>query len=126
MQTKKRRWIGFSGFACIQFSLIGQARFAPSSNFEPLAAKLLKAKYYLNSSFWEDVKGRSLLYVWRNILDARSILEKGCLWQVESGTDIRVWHDEWLSGLNGFKVRIPLLHFSLNNTVVAALLDDKG
>jgi hypothetical protein len=37
-----------------------------------------------------------MLYTWRSILKAIDLLNKGVIWRVGDGGNIRVWDDPWL------------------------------
>lgn len=36
------------------------------------------------------------LYVWKSILAAQEVLQRGCCWRVGIGSDIRVMTDKWI------------------------------
>lgn len=65
--------------------------------------RLLKGKYYLNSSFLEATRGSNLSYLWTSVSWRRELLTKGLLWQVRNGPSIRVFQDPWLLRLMTFK-----------------------
>ncbi|KAF7822220.1 ribonuclease H [Senna tora] len=46
-------------------------------------------------------------YTWRSILSARWVLEKGAIWKVGNGTQIRIWEDRWLHGPHCYRLLQP-------------------
>lgn len=61
-----------------------------------LMAKVLKARYFANSSFMEAQLGSNPTYVWRSILESQKLLRNGLCWKTESGSNISIWCDPWL------------------------------
>lgn len=66
---------------------------------DSLLSKVLKAKYYLRSSFLEASLGSVGSYSWRNSWGSKSLVREGVLWRVGNGTNIKIWDDLWV--LNG-------------------------
>lgn len=83
-----------------------------------LLAKSLKAKYYPYLSFEQAGLGNYPSYTWRNIWEARKVLENGLMWRVGDGADISIWHDAWVPGLVRNRV-----HNSELNTIVVKVVD---
>ena len=48
-----------------------------------LMARVFKAKYLANLSFWEVGTSSNASFVWRGILRARSVPEKGMRWRIK-------------------------------------------
>lgn len=69
-----------------------------------LPAKILKAKYFPNSSFWDASIGSSPSFVRRSIWEARSVLELGTRWRIGIGDSVLIWKDIWVPGMNLFKI----------------------
>jgi len=44
-----------------------------------LIARILKAKYFPNKPLWEPRKGYKHSYSWSSIMDAKWIIDKGCV-----------------------------------------------
>lgn len=51
-------------------------------------------------------KGHKSL-VWKNMLAARDLIERGSRWQVRDGKKIKIWEDRWLPSRGSFKVQSP-------------------
>lgn len=41
-----------------------------------LMARVMQAKYYKNSTFWNAKEGYNLSFIWRNILWGRQVIKK--------------------------------------------------
>lgn len=59
-------------------------------------ARVLRPRYFLNSTFLDARLGSKSSYTWRSILAGRAVLEKGLILVVGNGDTIRVWTDPWL------------------------------
>jgi hypothetical protein len=87
-----------------------------------LVFRLLKAKYFPNSSFLNAPITGNVSYIWRSICDSRQILKSGLRWRVGTGSQIKVWHDAWLPSPSTFKVVSPI-RFIDEDATVDSLID---
>ncbi|XP_061993460.1 uncharacterized protein LOC133711342 [Rosa rugosa] len=62
---------------------------------ESLIARMYKARYFPNSTFWEAESHPTRSFSWRSIFATRSVLEKGARWQIGDGKDILL-SDPWV------------------------------
>jgi hypothetical protein len=63
---------------------------------ESLCAKILKAKYYANTSVLEAKPKRGMLYSWRSILRGLEVMKLGMIWRVGDGRNLKIWTDSWI------------------------------
>ncbi|PRQ29705.1 putative RNA-directed DNA polymerase [Rosa chinensis] len=70
-----------------------------------LIAKMYKARYSPETSFWEEEPHPSPSFSWRSISEARSVLVKGARWQVGDGNDIWIG-DPWIPRDAPFRRRV--------------------
>jgi hypothetical protein len=66
-------------------------------NPESLCARVLKAKYFPNTSILEAVAAPGISYTWRSILKGVNLLKEGIVWRVGDGSSINIWTDTWLN-----------------------------
>lgn len=59
-------------------------------------AKVLKAKYFPNSSILQCSAKGGISYSWRSILQGVHLLKDGIIWRVGNGKNINIWTDPWL------------------------------
>ncbi|XP_025621471.2 FBD-associated F-box protein At4g10400-like [Arachis hypogaea] len=59
-------------------------------------SRMLKAKYFRYTDFLHAEIGSILSWGWRSVLEGRKVIEKGLLWKIGSGTNVRIFHDPWL------------------------------
>ena len=63
---------------------------------DTLFARVFKGRYFRNASPLEPIRSYSSSYGWRSIISARSLVSKGLIKRVGSGSSISVWNDPWL------------------------------
>lgn len=61
-----------------------------------LCARVLKAKYFANSSVLEAKPKSGMSYSWRSILRGLEIVKKGMIWRVGDGVGLNIWTDPWI------------------------------
>jgi hypothetical protein len=61
-----------------------------------LSSRILKAKYFPNSSFLASELGKRPSFIWRSFLAAKDLLSSGITWRVGDGKSINIWGDNWL------------------------------
>ncbi|KAK5819222.1 hypothetical protein PVK06_024193 [Gossypium arboreum] len=62
-----------------------------------LLSRVLKAKYYPSTDFFNAQLGNLPSLTWKSVWVAKGILEKGLCWRVGTGDRISVWGDLWIS-----------------------------
>ena len=62
-----------------------------------LAARVLKARYFPNSTFFNASVGYRPSYIWRSFLAVKELVQKGCKWNIGDGRNVNVWEDFWLA-----------------------------
>jgi hypothetical protein len=60
---------------------------------DSLCAKLLKAKYYLESDILKVEPTNNMSYTWRSILKRVEVLKNGIIWRIGDGNNINIWQD---------------------------------
>ncbi|KAK4381930.1 hypothetical protein Sango_2920100 [Sesamum angolense] len=73
------------------------------SNPTSLAARILKARYFPNTSILEAKIGYRPSYAWRSISSAVPLICAGLRWRIGSGSLVRVWLDPWIPRPSTFK-----------------------
>ncbi|XP_072062287.1 uncharacterized protein [Arachis hypogaea] len=55
-----------------------------------------KAKYFRYTDLLHAEIGSIPSWGWRSVLEGRKVIEKGFLWKIGSGANVRIFHDPWL------------------------------
>ncbi|MCH89734.1 putative ribonuclease H protein [Trifolium medium] len=73
------------------------------TNPQSMLAKVLKARYFPHSDIFHAQMGPRPSYTWRSINHSKWVLQKGGCWTVGNGMNVKVWEDNWIPSLNGWK-----------------------
>ncbi|XP_023917793.1 uncharacterized protein LOC112029335 [Quercus suber] len=101
---KSEGGIGFKDLKAFNLSLLAKQGWRLQQNPNSITYKLLKAKYFKGSNFMEAKLGRRPSYMWRSLLAAREVLERGSRWLIGDGKKVKIWEDRWLPTPFTFKV----------------------
>ncbi|XP_024178242.1 uncharacterized protein LOC112184205 [Rosa chinensis] len=95
---KEEGGLGFRSLTEFNRAMLAKQAWRILTNPSSLIARIYKAKYYLETSFWEAIAHGSPSYSWRSIFSTLELLQECCCWQVGDGKDIRIFTDNWLLG----------------------------
>ena len=84
---------------------------------ESLVYRVLKAKYFPQSSVLEAVVPHNASFMWRSICESLVVLNSGLRWRVGTGSKICIWKDAWLRGSTSNRVVSPPRVLDENATV---------
>lgn len=88
---------------------------------DSLVAKVLKARYFKLTNFFNAKLDSNLSFIWRSILWGRQILQKGTRWREGNGEKIQIHSNNWIPRPTTFR---PMFVISLAADVkVPALID---
>ena len=96
--SKSRGGMGFWDLKAFNTTMLAKQGWKLLRNPESLMARVLKARYFPNSSFLHFKLGHNPSYSWRSIWSSHHILLHGCRWRVGDGSNIRVMNDPWVRG----------------------------
>ncbi|CAN0919889.1 Uncharacterized mitochondrial protein AtMg00310 [Linum grandiflorum] len=71
---------------------------------DTLIGRIMKAKYYKNSSVLEAVEGYKPSFIWRSLMSAQDLVWQGSRWRIGNGDSVRIWGDKWLPTLPDFYI----------------------
>ena len=90
-QRKAEGGLGFRDLKAFNLALLAKQGWRIIQNPDSLFHRVLKAKYFKNSSFLEAQLGNSPLYTWRSLMEAKDIVEREMRWNIGNGRNINVW-----------------------------------
>ena len=71
--------------------------------------RVFKTRLFPNGTILEAKEAPSTLYAWKIILKGRDVINKGALWRVGDGRQIRIWVDNWLPSRNAARITTPII-----------------
>lgn len=96
IQPKKMGGMGFRDIHVFNMAMLAKQGWRLAQNPESLCARVLKAKYFSNSSVIEAQPRQGMSYTWRSILRGIQALNLGVIWRLGDGESINIWRDPWL------------------------------
>jgi hypothetical protein len=119
---KEKGGLGFRDLEFFNLAMLAKQGWRLIRNPESLVARIMKAKYYLNSNFLEAKIGRNPSYAWRSIWNSKKLLKEGLIWRVGDGTQIKIWEDPWIPQPRAHPARSPI-NILDSQATVSELLD---
>lgn len=115
--------IGFGKLCDFNLALLCKDAWSLVNNPSTLATKILKARYYPNSSFLEAQKGTNPSFIWSSIFETQAIIWNNCRWRVGDGISISIWKDKWLP--NDVNAYVVSTHFPyLEQATVDSIMNE--
>jgi hypothetical protein len=75
-------------------------------NPNSMAARIIGAKYYQQSTFLEATLEKRPSFTCRSLMPACDVLKNGLIWRVGDGSDIRrIWGNKWLPSPTSFSIQ---------------------
>ncbi|XP_073355316.1 uncharacterized protein [Aegilops tauschii subsp. strangulata] len=113
--------LGFRDVELFNLALLSKQVWRLLQEPDTLTARVLKARYYPDDNILDAGLGRHPSQVWRSLLEGRDILALGLIKRIGSGTDTRVWEENWLP--HDYKLK-PICPISTNPPqLVSELID---
>ena len=114
--------MGFRDLKAFNLALLAKQWWRMLQSPNLLVHKVFKVKYIWNGSFNEAELGRRPSYVWRSMLAARKVVDRGSKWCIGNGKSVHIWKDRWIPSPESFKVTSPIgVHTGME--IVSSLLD---
>ncbi|XP_010495441.1 PREDICTED: uncharacterized protein LOC104772536 [Camelina sativa] len=94
--SKQLGGLGFKSVDDFNTALLAKQLWRLIEYPDSLFARVFKSRYYRNSDPMDPIRSYSPSYGWRSIVSARSLVNKGLITRVGSGTSISIWSDPWV------------------------------
>ena len=95
-ETKDNGGLGFKDLMDFNTAMLGKQLWRLIEKPNTLFSRVFKGRYYRNASPLEPIRSSSPSYGWRSIISARSLVCKGLIKRVGTGSSISVWNDPWI------------------------------
>nr|XP_025669949.1 uncharacterized protein LOC112769679 [Arachis hypogaea] len=95
-RPKKDGGLGIKDLRAQNLALLGKQCWRLMKYPNSTISRMLKAKYFRYTDFLHAEIGSVPSWGWRSVLEGRKVIEKGLLWKISSGTNVRIFHDPWL------------------------------
>ncbi|KAL6201844.1 hypothetical protein ACLB2K_025556 [Fragaria x ananassa] len=105
-KPKEAGGMGFRNLEHFNMSLLAKQCWRIIQEPESLWVKVLKGRYFPNSSFFDAKKGYRASWSWSSLLEARDHFVGEGFWQVNNGIGNNIWKDCWLPPPEASAVRV--------------------
>ncbi|XP_073355407.1 uncharacterized protein [Aegilops tauschii subsp. strangulata] len=96
-RPKKDGGMGFRDIYGFNLAMLARQAWRMLSTPDSLCARVLKARYFPNTSILDAIPHPGISYTWRSILKGVALLKEGLICRVGDGTSIKIWSDPWLN-----------------------------
>ena len=66
------------------------------NNLDSLCHRVFKARFFPDCSILDAKESTTGSYAWKSILNARDVIQKGMVWRIGNGQNVRIKEDRWL------------------------------
>ncbi|XP_015945767.1 uncharacterized mitochondrial protein AtMg00310-like [Arachis duranensis] len=95
-RPKKDGGLGIKDLRAQNLALLGKQYWCLMKYLNSTLSRMFKAKYFRYTDFLHAEIGSISSWGWRSVLEGRKIIEKGLLWKIGFGANVRIFHDPWL------------------------------
>jgi hypothetical protein len=102
---KSKGGMGFRDFNCFNKALLAKQFWRLWCSPDNLVSRIMKAKYYAQSSILEAKIGSKPSFAWRSILGSCNLVKEGLFWKIGNGEKTRIWGDKWVPRQTTFSIQ---------------------
>lgn len=88
--------LGFRDLHSFNMAMLAKQGWRLIQTPDSLCARILKAKYFPNTSLLSAKLKDGCSYTWRSIMQGVEVLRDGVIWRVGNGQSINIWEDLWV------------------------------
>ena len=96
-RRKEEGGLGYRDLHLFNLAMLARQGWRILQNPNSLCAQLLRAKYGTNGPLMQASEGPGISYTWRSIVRGFQALQKGVIWWIGDGMQIKIWEDPWIS-----------------------------
>ena len=90
-RRKEEGGLGYRDLHLFKLAMLARQGRRMLQNPDSLCAQLLRAKYGTNGSLMQSSEGPGISYTWRSIVRGLQALQKGLIWRIGDGMQIKIW-----------------------------------
>lgn len=104
-RIKSQGGLGFRELESFNLAMLAKQGWHLINYPDSLATRLLKEKFYPQSTFLSAPLGIWSSYIWKSITQSRGLLQEGMLKRVGDEKSIKIWENKWVSSPTTFKIQ---------------------
>ena len=98
-RTKREGGLGYKDLHAFNLAMLAKQRWRLLTKPDSLCARVMKARYFPNTSVLQAEYQNGISYAWRSVLKGINLLKQGIIKRVGDGMTINIWQDPWLPRL---------------------------
>ena len=96
-QVEGRGGLGFRDLQEFNKAMLAKQLWRVITNPNLMVSKVLRGRYFKGESIWTMRTRNSDSWMWRSVVSAREVLERGARKRIGDGSTVNIWKDRWLS-----------------------------
>ena len=116
-QDKTQGGLGFKDLVMFNEAMLAKLAWRLLHDDNSLFYRVFKTRLFPNGTILEAKEAPSASYAWKSILKGQDVINKGALWRVGDGKQIRIWADNWLPSWNATRITTPVIWGQENSNV---------
>ncbi|XP_062005568.1 uncharacterized protein LOC133722711 [Rosa rugosa] len=123
-KSKADGGIGFKELLTFNKALLAKQCWRLINNPNSLWCRVLKARYFHQSSFLKAKNGSRPSWIWNSLIAGRETIIENACWQVGNGESIDVWKDCWVPNRNGGRIKPTDTSNRFTPLLVSEIIDE--
>lgn len=125
-ESKHVGGLGFRELKKFNVAMLAKQGWRLLNEDNPLVTKLMKARYYPNTSFLEAKLGANPSFMWQSILESQQLIQQGVRRRIGNGEQTNIWKIPWLPCLQNGYITTSMPQELEHATVANLMNDDRG
>ena len=93
---KKDGGLGFRDLYLFNLAMLARQPWRILTNPDSLCSRVLKAKYFADSTILKCTARDGISYTWRSMIYGINLLKEGIIWRIGSSSNVNIWSDPWI------------------------------
>ena len=115
--------MGFRNLEVFNKALLAKQAWRAMCNLNAFQVKILKARYFPNTSLLNVEKGSRSSWCQSSLLEGLKVLKERCCQQIEDGNLVKIWEDEWIPNLHSWSLCVKPPNFDKSTSFASKLID---
>ena len=88
--------MGFRDLHSFNLAMLAKQVWRLLESPDSLCAQVLRAKYYPDGNLLAAGPKKGSSFTWQSLVAGIQTFERGCIWRIGNGEQIKIWEDAWI------------------------------